>query len=633
MPSWSSRTAPVLIALLLACGAGAWSSELEQALARGDRLIAEDKAAPIQELVAALAAREPTRPAAILIAARAQIADGLMASALATLSRLAPTTAAAADLGGELQVAYGETLRRAHRLDEASAVAERVGARYSGLERAWAAELVADVAADRHRWGDALGSIQLALATLSAVDYTDEHRDHRLGLERKRTRIQAAEELLAHGLGFQLYRDGNAQRLQRHLEEAAATFARLLELHAANRGHPVPDITGPEDPRVASMPIADVYAAAARVYRGRCLMDLQRYDEARRELVAATREEGDPFAAEAWRLLGDLELDANGDARAAAQGYTAAVDALARAVDPGSIPERFRVPTASRVRTAPPAQMRAYAGWGNLDWFQPRPEQVIDAETCDWYVGYQTIQAQTQRALCRFLLGDTDGAIEDLDAIDRYDSADRQLTRQNQPSNYLRLRDDFRHKRLYATSAELSEFSGRALVMLARAEVLFETEQWDAALAAYARLAAREHEPLSRGGRAYLDYARASALVFAGRPDEARPLTAGFTGQHPIYGETATYWRALFLLANLDPAHDAAILGQGAAACPDPSLRADFVMRLGQGAFCRGDAPQARVCFTRLCALTSAGDYRHRAAEQYLGLLDQQAPSRPSSTP
>ncbi|MBA3709995.1 MAG: hypothetical protein H0W83_14385 [Planctomycetes bacterium] len=340
-----------------------------------------------------------------------------------------------------------------------------------------------------------------------------------------------------------------------------------------------------------------------------------------------------PYRGEAFRLLGDVALEDRGDITTAKSCYTQAITVLAQANVHARVMDRFQVPDVSRERTKPPQAMREHDGWGNLVWFQPEPGQVINADTCDWYADYQTLLAQTKRSMCFFLAGKTEAAIKDLDAMLRLDPDDKELTDRNMPSNYLRLRDDYRSGRLYATANELAHFTSRALVKVVEAEVFFETEQWDLAVAAYNRIAADERLSLSVGARAYLDYARGCALDFAGKTTEAMPFTAGFSGAKSEFSGTSTYWRALFLIGNLDKKQEVDLLTHGACNCPDPSLRLDFLLRLGQLAFCHDQDAEATRYFTALRSAAKLDEYRGIAAGKYLDLIRSRSSRTMPSSP
>ncbi|MBA3709996.1 MAG: hypothetical protein H0W83_14390 [Planctomycetes bacterium] len=185
-----------------------------------------------------------------LLYARAAIFGGRKEEAQAVLAKAFPSNDGLHDLPRVLQLAYGETLRRAHRFDEAIAIGDRIGQTESGMGRAQAAELVSDVFVSSQRWDDALEWIKLAQQALIASDYVNSEKEYRTRLYEKRIKIEGFIELLAHGIGFHLYRTANEQRHQGYHDRALATYDRLLDLHVKNRGKPLVIITGMDDPRI-----------------------------------------------------------------------------------------------------------------------------------------------------------------------------------------------------------------------------------------------------------------------------------------------------------------------------------------------------------------------------------------------
>lgn len=546
-----------------------FGGEFSKDVDAGADFLAAGKSEDVKKIVDSLNGQQEGKPYAALLKARVYYAAGKVEMALAILREHFSTEEKIQMKSVDLQLSYGDTLRTMRLFDEAALVANRIGILDKGIGRVRAGELLSDVFADRRRWQDSLGWITNSINTLEVVKYSEDERAYLSKLRAKRLKIEQVLELLRHGLGFRLYRIGNEQRFSRQNTAAVATYDKLLVLYVKNKNKPIPEISGIDDPRVDDWPISDIYAAAASVYRASSLLNLQKFPEATQALVEIIRDANHPYRPEAMRLLGDVILDDKGDVAAAERQFSAAIVALDGANLRARSLDKYRVPEASKEITKAPAEMKTVEGWGNIEWFRPDPRQIINAETCEWYTKYQCMQAKIQRSMCYFLMGKITKAIDDLDAITEFDTRDRALTIRGMPSNYLRLRDGFRSGKLYATQAELAEFKGKSLISVVRAEILFETEQWDAAVVAYDRLANDDRVGLSQAAMAYLDYARGCALVFSGNTREATRFISGFSGDKPKYKNTVTYWRSLFLLANLSVKDELAYLTQGAKNCPD----------------------------------------------------------------
>lgn len=612
----------VAIFLLLPCLPGV---DADAVMRQADAAISAARTQELRQLVRTLMADPSQRDLATLVSAREAIAAGRRTDALAMVNTAFPSADTVAALPPGVQVAYGDTLRRAGRIDAAVAIAERLIGSRTGLDHAHAAELLADCFAGRQCWQDARQWLETAIHDCRTMYDGDKRAEYRTALERKKARLDDLIEILTHGIGFHLYRIGNGQRLRGEHEAALATYERLLAQHRRNGGKTVIALDGPDDPRIGDLPVADIYAAAAQVYRAESAIVLERYDDAARGLAGMGQEHAHPYRGEALRLLGRIALDGRGDFATAERHFSDAIIALEEAQTTARSLDRFRVPDASRMRTRAPALMRTTEGFGSIAWHKVDPAQVINADTCDWYVPYQTMMAQVDRSLCRFLAGRIEEAVKDLDIILRVDAEDRRLAERNLPCNYLRLRDGYRAGKFYATKPELAEFKGRSLVQVVRAELFFETEQWDRAVQAYDRIE-KTTRTLSLGARAYLDYARACALVFAARPDAAKRFIAGFVGERPRYAPTRTYWRSLFMLANLFPDKETEYLTQGLRTCPDADQRLYFLLNLGQLAYCAERDEEATAFFQRLAKEAPAQDFRAKAANNYLAIIKERSP-------
>ena len=142
-----------------------------------------------------------------------------------------------------------------------------------------------------------------------------------------------------------------------------------------------------------------------------------------------------PYQAEALRIIGDISLEERSDVAAAERAFSSAIRILQKAQKSSREFDKYRVPAASTQRTAPPANMRSLRGWGNLEWFTPESHQIINADTCPWYIGHQLQAAHLQRSLCYFVQGKIEQAVEDIGVISTIDENDRALTERNMPSH------------------------------------------------------------------------------------------------------------------------------------------------------------------------------------------------------
>lgn len=488
------------------------AADLLDDVRRGEGLAKADpkaNAAEVKRILADLGKNQADgRFYAGLLQVRLLMLDGKADKAKAGLSSVLPKGGVDA-LAVDERLAYADTLRVIGASADAMAIANRIGEAESGTARVRAAELMGDISADHQRWPEAIDWLKSAIANLDAMASSssssgDVDKAYRAKLAAKLAKLRDAMDLATHGLGFMLYQTANAQRFGRRFGEALATYDRLLELHAKNKGKPVIPVSGMDDPRVNDLPIHDLYAAASKVYRAYALIGLTQYKEATQSLMPVAQDARHPYRGEAMRLLGDIALEDSGDVVAAEASYTAAMKALADDGEMARSMDRFHVPGVSVERTKPPEEMRSVRGWGNLVWFKPEPDQVINAETCTWYVGFQTMQAQVKRSFCRFMRRDLTGAQEDIEAIKQYDQADAAMTASGSPSNYLRLRDGYRSGGLYATDAEMQGMSPKIRPFLMLADLSIEVEEYTEASLLHDRIQKRFGDRLSDNEKAYI---------------------------------------------------------------------------------------------------------------------------------
>ena len=606
--------------------AQAWGADLAKQIDIGENFARTGKESEVNKIIESLTKQPDGKLYAELLIARIDALSGAKEKKSGGILKSFASPDAIKKMPLALQLSYADTLRIRNRLDESAEIANRIGNEQNGLIKVKAGEILSDIFTCRKDWEKSLQWIDFSIKSLEGFKYTDEDKSYLTSLNIKKNKIEQIIELLTHGLGFKLYRSGNEQRFGKRYADAILTYSKIVDLHEKNKGKEIPDISSIDDPKIEEFPIPDIYAAAAQIYRGECYLLMGKYNEARKSLIESEKDILDPYHGEALRLLGDITLDDSGNVEIAMGYYTNAIQSLKEGEKNARTFERYNVPIASIEKTKPPAEMRKYSGWGNLEWSKIEADQVINADTCSWYTDYQIMQAQIKRSICYFIAGKKDQAIEDLNIISTVDKHDKDLTDRNLPSNFLRLRDGYKSGRLYASKSELAEFSGRDLVRLIEAEVMFETEQWDAAINQYSKIASSSNS-LSKGQRAYLDYARACALVFWGRPKDAGQFTQGFTGSKPLYYETASYWRSLFLLGNINSKEEITILSNGASNCPDPSLKIDFMMRIGQLHFTGERNNEAMQVFNKIVSITSDSDFRKRAATQYISLIEDRLKS------
>lgn len=609
-----------LLSLLCACFVAVGADPFEEAK-RSDALARAGKGADAQRIAATLAGNQNSRRLSIVLSARLMQIAGRDQEALAAIRDGFPNDTSYDGMSSDEILFAGDTLRLLKQYDAAVFIADRIGKQETGRALASAAALKADAFSDCRRWKDALEWIDIAIRTMSTTTSSEDGTAFLTSLRQRQKRYEDAIDLETHGIGFSLYKAGNEHRFAKRYADAIVSYDRLIALHQKN-GSTTADLTpGVTTTDPDKQPIPEVYHAAAQAYRAECLVRMDRFSDAAKAISTIISDKNNPYRGECLRLSGDAALLDKGEIATAEQRYSEAIASINEAHASARSLDKYTVPSPSRGRTKPPVAMKEVKGWGNLDWFRPEPHQIINADTCDWYADYQFLSAKTRRSLCYFLQGKVDLAISDLEIITKVDTQDRLLTERNQPSNFLRLRDDYRSGRLYATKTELAEFKGRALAEVALAELLLETEQWDSALAAYASISKDNQLGLGINAKSYLSFATASILSFSGKPDAARErLTAIWKSKT----RTVTRARAMCLLGDTtqDAAEQTAILEQVVAEYQGSEYELSALMRLGQYAYIRQQYPKAKTIFVDLTK-KAKGTPLERGAQSYLLGIEQ----------
>lgn len=357
--------------------------------------------------------------------------------------------------------------------------------------------------------------------------------------------LKDQEDLAVHGYGFYLYRMGNEKRQNSEYAKALVYYDALIGLNKTKESNKALIPSG-MDLASIDKTVCQIYVAAARLYRAECLIKSGKVDEASQSIDDALQERATPFRGELLRLQADIALKSRGDIKLAAKTYSESIEWLTNI--PVSL-EIYAVPDKSKIRTAPADKMRFTEGWGNIEWFRPEPQQVYNADTCKWYVGFQLMQAKISRSLCYFLSGDKVRSVTDLSVISEYDEIDDGNTKNGQISNYLRLKDGYECGRLYATQEELTQFKGVDLARVACAEILIETEQWKRAGIEYDQLLQGKGHSWTADQLAYLIFARASIMTYSGDTAGATKLLSDFELK---YATTKTAPRVLLLLSSME---------------------------------------------------------------------------------
>lgn len=633
-PSVSSLIATAIFSLAIHGSAWAesgkdpWSMALEaQSLIDTDKV---SDAVPIQRLAAKIGAEgalwSDLIGLRIKLASRSKSNERVLA---VESERFAKAFAAIGDKAtADLCIAWADTLRRSGKFDQATAILDRVGASFAGVTRARAAEVAAMIQMDQGRPIEALAAVDVGLGNVRAPSPADGSSSSDAGAEERerlhqaRARIVDMQDIVLHGLGFRLYRDANALRLQRNHEAALKAWDDLIAAGERNAGRPVIMPASPDDPRIKDTRITPVYLAAARFYRAVALFGLTKWDDAEQAAEAVLAEPDQPWQVDAEILLGDIAYEGDINIKGALGHYE---NAARRARDTAQMEKgkaAYPIPEVSRQRTAPSGDLVTTDKFGvSQVWAADRPDMVVNAQSTPFYPKRLMLDAFLGEIACRVALNDSDAAQEALELYAAIDPESQGREDSGMPTSVKRLRDGLRLGHFGARTEEMALFIGQYRARLIKAEILAEVARFNDAWACYDRLVQDRRFKPDLKQQAYLDYARGICATYLENESQVKGFMAGFDGPSAKYRKTYTYWRAQFLIADRWPNRSNELLQRGAAECEDRNMALFFMMTLGQKAYGNGDDATAARWFAQVVARGLADDYRVRAAKQALDLI------------
>lgn len=505
--------------------------------------------------------------------------------------------------------------------DKAEQLADELGRSGKGTERARAGEVMADVRFEKKEWQDAVEWIGKSLS-LIVTDYpNDEDTAYREYLIKKQRRYQEVLDLNLHGLGFYLYKTAQTERIENGSpQKAKQIFDKLILLAKENKGNPITSVTGIDDPNLYKQPIPSAYEEAAYFYTAISSQEMGKRAESTSMLMALrARDKFGPYCGEALRILGDNALAIDKDPKGAQIFYKDCVGWFIAFQTAPIDKAKFIPPDQSREITKGANAMKSTKGWNDIQWFKQEPRQIYNSLTCTWYNDYQLLKYKYKLSFVQFLLGKTDDAVETLKETLKYDSLDAQLTASATPSNYLRLRDEYKAGRMYANQEETALFKNSPInVDFFLAELALETEQWDEARKSYGNLL--DLPRLSKNQIAYLTYAIAVIETFQGNNKEALQKLALFDKE---LAETISWPRAQILKSDLIPngVDRFKLLSQISLKYANTDAGLNALQRLGMNQLAFRDLNAAEKTFQQLKTKSKPDSHFYQTAEAFLAAI------------
>jgi tetratricopeptide (TPR) repeat protein len=297
-----------------------------------------------------------------------------------------------------------------------------------------------------------------------------------------------------------------------------------------------------------------IYAEASRLYAAKCLVGMGKTDEAKRELHAFRK--SDPYGlyrGEAAVEMGRIALEHDLQPKAARGAFLLAETWLQEVQNrqPLNI-ERLAVPEKARKVTAPPGQEKSVDFWGNVEKNAIEPGELVNRNTCSWYLDDLKEQCAMYLGFLAFVDGKKDEALAHYRKILECDPTTRRLDTEGKWNDYSRLKWGAEHGYLYAYPRELAAFkdSGQRLGVLL-ADFYYITQRWDEARRMAHRLLKNEAGALSTGAREYAQYVHAAAVYRTDGREKAVPEYMKVVKAGGGRLKTFTQQRAAYAAANL----------------------------------------------------------------------------------
>ena len=331
-------------------------------------------------------------------------------------------------------------------------------------------------------------------AVKSIADYygTYDKLTARLKQELARARRLADADL--YGEDFVLYRDAETlRRVQKKYKDARQTYQSILKRF-------------PDGP----------YADASTLYAATCLIEMDKPQEAGRELVALWHANHyGLYTGEAMLELGRIALEYDLQPKAA-RGCFLFLDTWFqefRNKPPLEIEKRSAVPEAAKKVTAPPAKEKYVDFWGNVKKSEVKPGMLINPDTCPWYLDDLKEQMAMYMGFLYFVEGDKEGALAWYAKILECDPATRRLETSGEASDYDRLLGGLSQGYFMADPDDLALYKSpkqRLAVLLS--DFFYVTQRWHEAEKVAHRLVKGEMGALTKQGWEHAQYTYATCL-------------------------------------------------------------------------------------------------------------------------
>ena len=153
------------------------------------------------------------------------------------------------------------------------------------------------------------------------------------------------------------------------------------------------------------------------------------------------------YRGEALLLLADYSLERALEPEKALSAYNSAVKWLEEGRKTKAEIEKMQVPAKALKVALPPPTMHSYDEWGNMNWSEPAPGNVVNQFTCPWYFDWLELSILSKRGLCHNILGNKEQALEDIKVIIQNSPEEKKNFEGGWFNSYSRLKSEFEQDR------------------------------------------------------------------------------------------------------------------------------------------------------------------------------------------
>jgi len=438
-----------------------------------------------------------------------------------------------------------------------------------GLDLILAAEGCGRALLARKEFQKAVESFRFALRYAQrGYNYPEEIQDIIRRLKAQLAKARRLADIARYGEEFVRYRD--AERLRRVQQKFAQARQVYLEI-------------------VKKWP-ETIYAEASRLYAAKCLVAMGKTGEAKPELYAFRA--SDPYGlyrGEAVLEMGRIALEHHLNP-GAAKGCFLLLDTWlkeARNNEPLNI-EKLAVREAATKVTTPPRQEKYTDFWGNVKKNAIEPGQLVNRNTCPWYLDDLAEQCAMYLGFLAFVEGKKDQALAWYAKILDCDPATRRLDTSGVWNDYSRLKWGAEHGHLYAFPQELALFKDpRHRLGVLLCDFYYVTERWDKARNLARNLLDGKYGPVSPAAREYVQYIHAAGVFRTEGRDKAIPEYLKVVRAAPRGNfRSFTQQRAAYAAANL---------GRGSSKKKVRELARELLVRLARSLQQTSETYKARI--------------------------------------